>query len=217
MAGQNEGLTKASINILDGTNEYIPVLFNPSEYSISKSVNYADSRSIGGDEAITSFASGSSATMKMTLYFDGHIEPDADGKPKDVNDWIAVMYTLVEIDGELHMPPRCEFEWGSISFEGVVTDMEISYTMFDSEGKPLRAKMDVTFKHSVDVDASAHGTPLFSPDRSKMRVMHQNVNLYQIADEEYGSCGLWREIARANKIANPRKVEMGQALRVPAI
>ena len=41
--------------------------------------------------------------------------------------------------------------------------------------------------------------------------------LWQIAEEKYGDGFKWSEIAKANKIDNPNKIEVGQELVIPQI
>jgi nucleoid-associated protein YgaU len=38
-----------------------------------------------------------------------------------------------------------------------------------------------------------------------------------IADEEYEEPGLWREIAKANGINNPRNLEYGRTIIIPRL
>ena len=213
-------LKKAEIYIYDARDNEsyrIRVLFNPAEYSISRSANYADKKPVGKDNEVSQFTSGTSAELRMSLYFDGHVNMKPGGQPEDITLRMEEFVELLKVEGELHKPPKCRVAWGSLEFIGVVTSLETSYTMFDPSGKPLRAKMDITFKRAVNFAADGKAVSLYSPDRSKSRVLNQDVQLYELAWEEYGDCGEWREIAAANHIANPRKLERGQTLRVPAL
>lgn len=227
--------TKAKIKVYKekGTEE-IPVLFNPAEYNLSESANYADKNIPGLAGPVTQFISGAAATLTMTLMFDTYeTSPDeASGnvaskmnaqsgakevKPTDVSLLTKKITALTEIDGSLHRPPLCEFLWGPLHFKGVVVSVNQTYTMFMETGMPVRAKLDVTFKAVLDPAESKKKSPFESPDRTKSRTMKQGGQLWELAWEEYGDPEMWRVIARENGLLNPRKLYPGQMLKLPAL
>lgn len=206
---------KAKIVVLKEKSKVeIPVLFNPSEYNLSMKANYSEKNMLGSNNPVIMFTSGAASTLKMTLYFEGYYNNEE--KPVDVNTYIKKLVNLVRIDGSLHRPPVCIFEWGSFKFEGIIESVDTNYTMFTSEGMPIRARVDVGFKHAPELKKGAVSTPFFSPDRTKQKVLHQDEQLYMLAYEEYGDVQLWRDIAVANNIKNPRDIYIGQKLKIPA-
>lgn len=134
----------------------------------------------------------------------------------DVSALTAQFTKLMQIDGNLHRPPYVTFSWGSIVVFGVVESMNTTFTMFDAKGVPVQAQVDCLIK-STGNSSAAKRTPLFSPDRTKSRVMSEDINLWGLAASEYGDMNRWREIARANRIMDPLDVEPGTLIKVPAL
>lgn len=226
--------TKAKIKIYkeSGTEE-LPVLFNPAEYNLTESANYAEKTIPGQAGPVTQFIAGAAATLTMTLMFDTYeTSPDeasgdvaakmdaqsgnAEVEPTDVSLLTRKITALTEIDGSLHRPPLCEFLWGPLHFKGVVMSVNQTYTMFMDDGMPVRAKLEVTFKAVLDLAESSKKSPFESPDRTKSRTIKLGTHLWELAWEEYGDPEMWRVIARENGLLNPRKLYPGQTLKLPA-
>ncbi|HEY9858249.1 MAG TPA: LysM peptidoglycan-binding domain-containing protein, partial [Candidatus Obscuribacterales bacterium] len=55
------------------------------------------------------------------------------------------------------------------------------------------------------------------PIDDPIRTIKQGETLSSIAQEEYGNSSLWRIIANANRLNNPRKLEVGTLLTVPPL
>lgn len=217
------GLFKALVSSIFG--ESCKCLFNPSEFTIQRSVNYAEHKVPGLDRPILQFINGEAEVMRFSLFFDTY------AAGTDTNDWKLALttklptyfktdvrkytdpfYKLLDVDEDTHKPNMVEFEWGNIKFKGYITDIQEKFTMFSSQGKPLRATLDITIK-STKKDNNVRN----SPDRTKHHVLESGDRLYAIAKEEYGSCAEWRRIAVANHIDNPRLLKSGESIVIPAI
>lgn len=219
MAGEEQqSLTKAKL--ITELGEEIPVQFNPSEYQISNSVQYAEKTAPGLDGAISQFIAGSNAVLNLTLYFDTYEPPGVNGAGEggtDVTLSTRKIVTLLEIEGSLHRPPQTTFSWGSIQFKGIVTEVKESYTMFLSDGKPVRAKLDLTMKSVFDGKEGKRQHPFESPDRTKYRRVRQGEQLWNYAYEEYGDPAAWKIIAMENGLRHPLEIQPGQLLCIPAL
>lgn len=194
----------------------IPIVFNPSEYNISKNASYAQKKALGMESPFTQYISGESESLKVNLFFDTYQEPTL-ASPKeggsDVRKKTKQVADLLNIDPSLHRPPIVTFRYGSLNFRGVVTDVAQNFTMFLGDGRPVRAKLDVTFQ-SIDKESYL---PLESPDRTKCRTLEETQQLWYLAWKEYGDADKWKVIARENKIMNPLAIKPGQKLKLPAI
>ncbi|HHV12881.1 MAG TPA: LysM peptidoglycan-binding domain-containing protein [Clostridiales bacterium] len=212
------GLVKAKLILEDNTN--IEVQFNPAEYNISEGANYADKNVPGLDGPITQYISGTAQTLNMTLIFDTYEPPEVlklSESGTDVTKKTQKIVELTYIKGDLHRPPVVTFSWSSLSFKGVITDVKQSFTMFLSDGMPVRAKLDVTFKSVFDITKAKRKSPFESPDRTKFRTVHEGEQLWNFAYKEYGSAKMWRVIAKENGIMNPLDISPGQIIKLPAI
>lgn len=210
------GLQDARIRILSGRREgeEIPVKFNPTEYSIEKSVSYAQQNPPGRGAPITQFVTGESDTLSMELFFDTHDDPDAD----DVRYYTDMIDGLLTVDGDLHAPPICKFAWGNlVDFQSVLESASKQFTMFDRDGLPVRARVSVSFKRYDPPTKERAANPRASADRTTVWTVTEGDTLWLVAAEEYGDPGEWRPIADENGIVDPRDLEPGAELLVPPL
>lgn len=208
-------MEKATILVVDtGSNlSDIEVMFNPSEYQWSTSAKYNEKTIPGIDGPIMQYVAGNADNLTLTLFLDTY--QIQEGQSSNVLDKTKEMCKLTEVCEQLHRPPICKFSWGGFSFQGIITDMKQSITMFEDNGMPVRAKVDLTFKSVMDLKNNKKA--LESPDRTKVRRIEEGMQLYQLAWEEYGDVQMWRVIAKENGLLNPLDLYPGQMLRLPAL
>lgn len=206
-------LKKAFIQILDAQGkikEEVPVLFNPTEYSMEKSNEFASVNIPGLESPMLQFSRGNLETLSMDLFFDSYEEN------KDVRDYTTKITDLLKIDPDIHAPPILRFVWGSLNFTCVLSRVTKKFTMFRSDGIPVRATLSVTF-NEYRTEVSSREKPLHSSDRTKTHTIKQGDSLWAIAAREYGDPAFWRHIADKNRIANPRALEIGRAIIIPPL
>jgi hypothetical protein len=205
-------LKKAMIIVDRGkSKENVEVLFNPSDYALDTTNSYSWENVPGLSMPIGQFTSGGSTTLTMDFFFDTY------EKGTDVRKYTQKISGLLDIEKELHAPPVCRFVWGSLEFKGVVENVSQSFTMFLDTGIPVRAKLKVTFKSWYTKTEQLQNIPRHSSDRTKQKMLNQGDQLWMIAAHEYNNPGMWREIAKANKIDNPLRVQTGRKISVPRL
>lgn len=229
-------INKAKIKILDSSSKLksaaaiidgnaIPCIFNPTDFTIQRSVNYNKSNIPGLDYPIQHFVSGEAETMSFSLMFDtystgGYSVPSAvassaaaaDGKKADVRNYTDLIMGLTEVNSDTHKPSGVEFVWGPISFKGHIESVSQRFTLFNASGVPVRAVVDITLV-SEKTDSGVRN----SPNRTKARTVFEGDRLYSFAYAEYGDCSEWRRIAEANGIDNPRLMGSGTDIVIPPI
>jgi LysM repeat protein len=189
----------------------IPVLFNPTQYSLNKGASFSEIAVPGLAAPILQFVRGTSRSLTMDLFFDTY------EKGSDVRKYTNKIYGLADIRGPLHRPPIVTFSWGSFNFTAVVEQVGGRFTLFLADGTPVRATLSVTFKEFVEVDMLAKETPTESADHAKTYVVKRGDTLASIAAAEYGDAGAWRAIANANRISDPMRLAPGTRLSLPAL
>lgn len=205
-------LTKAKILVDKGTRkEEIDVMFNPTEYDHNLSNKYSWQVVPGLSMPIGQFVSGETSNLSMEFFF------DTSEAATDVRSYTSKISELLNVDKDLHAPPVCRFVWGSIDFKGVVISVNQKFTMFLDTGIPVRAKLKVTFHSWQTKKEQLKGIPRQSADRTKQKLLKQGEQLWLMAASEYEDPGLWREIARANGIDNPLKLDPGRRITVPRL
>ena len=216
-------LEKAKIyNLSKGRDEDpIEVLFNPEEYTLNKDINYAQSSIPGLSGPILQFVNGNMSTLEMELLVDT-LEANPLSKPPtppgaDVRLLTRRITDLMMIDSETHAPPVLEFSWGSLSFTCVLARCSQKFIMFRPDGYPVRARLTVTFNEFLDPEFEAKRANLQTADYTKQHLVQQGENLTHLAARFYSNPQLWRPIALANRIDDPRRISAGQRLIIPSL
>lgn len=205
-------LEKAQILVLKTSSiDTIDVMFNPNEYSIESGNQYSSQKVPGLQAPIAQFISGDASTLSMDLFFDSYESGE------DVRSYTAGIFNLLAVDSDLHAPPICRFVWGSLNFKGYVEKVSQRFTMFLDSGIPVRATLKVTFKSYQTMSEQYQNIPRQSSDRTKQKIIKQGEQLWMLANEEYENSACWRNIADANDIDNPRKLEAGRRLVIPPL
>jgi hypothetical protein len=204
------GLTKAAIMNMD-TAESIPVMFNPPEYQLQRTNQFAEVGIPGLGSSLIQFVKGNTQTLTMELFFD---TTDTGDDVKKITNRIVL---LTEINAKTHAPPRLLVIWKSLSFACVLESVTQRFDYFKSDGTPLRAHLSVTLKGFDRVEDLVKNNPSQSADRAKQRVMKEGDTLQSIAAQVYDDPRKWRPIAEANNIDNPLTIQAGKGLLIPAL
>ena len=203
-------LEKAKVIDVDKSETY-DVLFNPKEYSISKSVQWEPHKAPGLDLPEQEFTSGNPAVLTVELFFDTY---EAKTSVKEHTDKV---YGLALVNADKHRPAMVMFQWGDTKFKGVIESLNVRFTMFLNDGKPCRATMNLSLKEAQTAKEQLERNPRNSPDHTKRRTVKQGETLALIAHEEYDDAAEWRRIADANGIDDPKSVRPGTVLTLPPI
>jgi hypothetical protein len=220
-------LTKATIEVLDrdaidparGLPRYIPVEFNPTEYSLSKGAQIAEIAIYGIDSPILQFVRGQNEKLTLDLFFDT-TDLGMGDVAVDVRTLTRSFYQLVKIQPKTHAPPRIQFTWGAgLSFKAIVESVQQKFNLFNPLGVPLRATLTVGFREYKTLEEQLSELNLQSPDHTRLYTVRRGDTLCGIAAAEYRDPTAWRAIAEANAevIANPRLLEPGTVLRLPPL
>jgi nucleoid-associated protein YgaU len=213
----------------------IEALFNPSEISLIRSAKWEQQQTVGQSTASVEqeFRSVAAETFSIELFFDTYESRSAamtgaraaatflpaslipGREATDVRQYTDQIAQLVEVDAELHRPPVCDLRWGVFDiFTGVLTTLQQRFTLFLDDGTPVRATLTCDF---AEVGTQAHATELHSSDVIKTRQVRRYDTLQSLAADEYGDPALWRPIATANGIVNPRDLRPGTTLTIPKL
>jgi len=190
----------------------IKVLFNPQQYSIDKTNQFANIPIPGRESPIIQFVRGESETLSMELFFDTYTYKDSE----DVRNYTSKITDLMTIDPDIHAPKICSFAWNigkkNHYFTGIIEKVTTTYTMFLGNGTPVRAKLNVSARQFGEHQELR----LHSPDKTKRRIFTSDP-LWIIAAREYGDPEKWKEIAKANNIVDPLSIEAGRELVIPKL
>jgi hypothetical protein len=215
------GLEHATLTNLE-TGDELEVLFNPDQYTLTKGNNFAQAAVPGLGTPLLQFVNGNLHTLTLELFFDTLEEHRRAGRSLnpargDVRELTRRVADLTAIDPRTHAPPRTLFAWGGLTFTGVLASVTQTFTMFLDTGVPVRARLQVTFNEYKTALEEAQEVKRQTADHTRIRLLGDGETLSAIAGELYGNPGLWRPIALANQLEDPRRLPVGRSLRVPPL
>jgi LysM repeat protein len=216
----------------------LEVQYNPTEYTLDKSVQVAEVAIPGLDSPLLQFVRGQNETLSLELFFDttdDGMGENATSVTSETNDF----YKLVKIDNDLHAPPVCLFTWGGQEFPGgrtygasgqgagssqkrygfkcIVESVQQKYTLFSPQGVPLRATLTVKLREYKTLTDQLQELNLMSADHTRAHVVQRGETLSGIAAEVYGDPGEWRAIAEHNGVVDPMAIQPGSTLTIPPL
>jgi hypothetical protein len=203
-------LVRAQI-MVEHTGVKFNVLFNPGEYTINKDNNFASQTIPGLSSPILQFVNGNLRTLEMELFFDTYDTPTL--PKRDVREETNKVIKLMAIDPDLHAPPILRFSWASLQFRCVLARASQKFVMFSDDGTPVQARLTVTFNEFVDAERETKEVNRQTANFSKVHTVAQGETLSGIAGRFYENPRIWRPIATANDIDDPRSIVVGQLLK----
>ncbi len=123
----------------------VDCMFNPFEYSVSKTNTYTENSKNKADVPHVEFSKAGAQTLKLELIFDGYEKLENISKTTNLLWKLMESKTREENPNKKVPPPEVAFEWGVFRFVAVITNMTQKFTMFKIDGTPIRAKVDITF------------------------------------------------------------------------
>lgn len=219
-------LEKLEIEV-EGIFQPIKVLFNPEQIQISRE---------GWSQQNGQFVGKNNpATLTVNLFFDTtlpastsfltNLVSDAlpslvDGlikyRPEDVRNYTQPIYNLTRKKGK-DRPAFCKLTWGRgnvLLGRGFLKSVSKSLTHFLEDGTPVRALLNCTFEEVLDPELEIR---IQNPIDDPVRTVKRGETLSSMAMEEFNDPALWRLIADANQMDNPRRLVPGQQLTVPPL
>jgi len=209
---------------------------NPASYSLNKRINYQNNPPAGSQETTAAFNNSGPSTLQFEIVFDGTGVIDtaslldeiplagaiasafAEDEEFNVYEQILKFEKIVyELDGKIHQPNKVQILWGKLQFEGALSSINYSYTLFEPDGSPLRAKANCTFQGTKTAKQIALEANKGSPDLTHLRAIKEGDSLPLLAQKVYGNSELYLEIARVNNLINFRRLQAGTRVSLPPI
>ncbi len=196
----------------------VDCMFNPFEYTVTKTNTYKEERKNRSDVPGFEFEKAGPQTLKLNLIFDT-FESDEDVSLKTNKLW-KLMESKTRREGNRNRkvpPPEVAFEWGVFRFVAVITSMTQQFTLFKPDGTPVRAHVEVTFTQHKDLEDYPNQNPTSGGgDIERVWRVIAGDRIDTIAYAVYGDATRWRTIADYNRLDNPLDLRAGQQLIIPS-
>ena len=156
---------KLTIGSLDDGGLTVTAQYNPKELQVDQAVPWKkpDSANKSGAQANTEvvleFTGADGRRMSVEMLFDG-FEPQ-NGRSVDVAGQVGILEQMAAVrdpkskSENMRRPHHCIVSWGDRGlpkFKCVIESLSTKYTMFSSDGKPLRATCTVKLREADKVN-----------------------------------------------------------------
>ena len=188
----------------------IPVMFNPSEYDYAVAQKYTNVKTGQPD-----FIGVELQPFNVTLFFDTY-ETQKDVRKEHINRLEKLL--VPSISGRYtKRPPECMFTWGNFTIIGVLQKLDQKFTMFLSNGTPVRATVTVTIQPTL---TDKEIVRLSGKEACRKHwTVKSGDRLDLIAYQTLQDPAQWRMIAEINHIKNPLEFpgidDIGTLLIIP--
>jgi hypothetical protein len=193
----------------------ISVPVNPDKYSRSIKVEYNQEQEQGTQGNNPPFNRTPPEELQFEFLFDGTgVVPGS----KDIQAGIEEFKkTVYKIEGDIHRPNFLKLIWGDLSFNCVLKELKIDFTLFKPDGTPLRAMVNATFMQVVDEKRRSAEQGKNSPDLTHVRYVKEGDTLPYMSYKIYGDASYYIQVAKYNGLKNFRNIRPNMKIVCPPI
>lgn len=191
----------------------VPV--NPDKYTRTFQIKYSEEQEQGTQGNNPPFNKIPPEEIQFEFLYDGTgVVPGS----ADIHDRIEEFKKMVyKVDGDIHRSNFLKLLWGDLSFNCVLKDLKIDYTLFKADGTPLRARLNVTFLQVIEEERRAAEQGNNSPDLTHIRYVQEGDTLPLMAYRIYGDAGLYIQVAKYNGFLDFRRLAPNTKVVFPPI
>ncbi|MEX6627290.1 CIS tube protein [Tenacibaculum salmonis] len=203
------------------TGDSCTVQINPASYSHEHTIEYNKFQPVGSPGTSVWYKGTPPEKVSFDIYFDATGAVSSTSllaTQTPVSDQVDTFKTTCfTYNGSIHEPNYLIISWGTLVFKCKLTSLNISYTLFQSDGTPLRAKLSVAFDGAVSADDIAAEADNQSPDLTHFIEMKEGDTLPLICYKIYGDSSYYIDVAKFNNILNFRNIIPGTKLYLPPL
>jgi len=193
--------------------------FNPTTISFARPVQYNRAPKQSDDPPVQ-FTGAGPTTLTLQILLDAGRRGVSSVQAE--LDLLASWTTVPDVTNPGDGPPTVAFTWGELaiagdrSLVGHVSQLKVTVELFDRQGRPLRALVDLTL---VSAKKEPKGTnPTSGAERSRLRhVLRRGETLQSVAWSRLGDAGAWRAVAELNDLDDPTRLRVGRELLLPDV
>ncbi len=199
----------------DEKDDEFEVMFNPQQYSLKYQIESDAVQGIGTAGNSPSFKKIKPQDLSLDFTIDGTGATGQDvDVPEKVSKFLDVAY---KYKGDEHRPRYLKVAWGTLVFKCILDSASVKYTLFDSSGMPIRAKISATFNGFIEDELRAAEQDDTSPDLTHQRTVNEGDTLPLMCYRIYGDSKYYLQVAAANNLTNFRNLETGQQIYFPPL
>jgi hypothetical protein len=208
---------------LEKAEKKFTVPINPESFTKNYKIDVDVRRGHGSSGTDVRFKSTAPEELKLDFVLDGtntmegYGGEDKEFRRKPVHEQLKQFLECVyKYEGKIHRPRFLMVLWGSeIRFRGVLTNLDINHTLFNTKGQPLRVKLSATFvDYKTRAERIAADKPQ-SPDLTHYRKVKDGDRLDLLTFRIYNDPKYLLQVGKANALSTIRNIRPGAELYFP--
>ena len=196
---------------------YYDAMINPDSIKLDRSIEYNTEQAPDKSHPPIKYKKtpGSTRSFDLTLDCTGIVDTKRRDLPKEIAQLLDVVY---DYHGGIHRPNFVQIRWGiGETFKGVLTSFNTSYTLFNPDGVPLRAKVSLAFTSYLDPVTVAKKEDKNSPDLTHLVDVVCGDSLPSLSQKIYNTSDYYVQLAEFNGLDKFRQLQPGTQLTFPPI
>lgn len=203
-------------------NRSVQFQFNPETVSFTKSATWQETETQSSESApVRQFGGAGAIELSLKMLLDDTVEGGSNvpDRVSQLARWTNPKEENRETKPE---PAVLVFNWGRFSigvsrqFECHLKSVAVEYTMFSTDGVPLRANCTVQLIGTGSVSWGQNPTS-GGPEPARSAEVGMVDSLPLISHRHYGTPSHWRKVAEFNAIDNPFRIAAGTDLILPNV
>ena len=205
-------------NFSQVSNNALELPIDPDMVRLTKGIRYAEDKQLGSLNGSNAYVRYHPETLYFECLFDMTHTLEDNTEKIPVHAMVdSLEQRLYDYNTEGHRPSFVKVEYGDIIFMGQLQTLETEYTLFDKDGKPLRAELKVTLTGYCSHEEENSHFSKRSPDVSRLVTLSEGQTLASLCNEVYGDSFLVVQVARFNGLNSFRNVPAGTTILLPML
>jgi Contractile injection system tube protein len=208
--------------VIETRNKPLNCWFNPTTLALRRGADWKKTNTVAGKVQKPDYRGGGGDAITLNLLL--HAEDNRKGPQVqgNINELLKLADATVDTGGEVPQkrPPTVTLHWGKfVSCTCVATSVDVTVELFDVDGTPLRATVNIAltqFEPQAGQAASKWTNPTTRASlRRRLHNLRPGENVHLVANEHLRDPAKWRVIAEFNELDDPLRVRSGDTLVVP--
>jgi len=193
------------------------VMINPDTIKLDRAIEYNTEQTPDSSQSSSKYKKtpGSNLSFDLTIDCTGIVDAKRTDLPKEIKQLLNVVY---DYHGDIHRPNFVQLVWGlGETYKGVLTTFNTTYSLFNPDGIPLRAKISLAFTSYLDPITVEKENRKNSPDLTHLIDVVLGDSLPSLSQKTYNTSDYYVQLAEFNGLDKFRQLQPGTQLIFPPI
>jgi phage tail protein X len=197
--------------------EPLIAMMNPENYSQEIKMEFENGQGQGTSGSQPRFKLKPPEELAFEILFDNTGIIDKNPRDDIAGDIDNIKHFLMGYNGDIHQPKFFRFVWGTSLMKGICTSLNITYKLFNPNGKPIRAICKVSIRELKEEERRVAEERNRTSDLTQYRAIKKGDSLPLLCYRIYGHSKYYLQVAQVNGLSNFRELKAGDELFFPPI